>query len=611
MKDPQEHCEGAAPLESGGTQDVQHRTDAKSGPVDSSRRSFMGKVGMGSAAAVALAAVPLEPLIEGKHGEAEASSVPYGAAARQLAALNYRRNTALADVGTAIELPDNGDLQRYTDYSALYSKALQHSALGIPNSASYQSMLTALQSGRFSDFENILVGTPGGGPDSKLNDPQAALAFDLEGRDSHQFQIPPCPPVASAQTAAEQVEHYWAGLMRDVNFTDYSSSNLAIQACADLNNLSYVGSQNSQFPHPVTPANLFRGQIVPGDGPVQGPYLSQFLLQPTFFGAQPITQMYQRFNSLGQGGSEFMTTVAEYQNIANGGATQGSLSFDPTFRYIRMGRDLAAYTHVDVLYQAYFTAYLVLGAISAPSNPGNPYLHSHTEKGFGTFGAPDAAATIAEVATRALKASWFHKWIVDLRLRPEEYGALVQARLTNQSPMPQAAAALPPDILNSAVLPIIFSTYTSYLLPQPFPEGSPTHTCYPTGHGTVGGACIAAVKFFYDGTQLIRPLLQAAGRDIYVPSEDGLSLEVYQGSDGDSLTINGELAKLGWNITQAHGIHAGIHFRSSSFWSLLLGELVGISVLNDRAKSYNEPFTIEITKFDGTTATITNPGNPV
>jgi len=44
---------------------------------------------------------------------------------------------------------------------------------------------------------------------------------------------------------------------------------------------------------------------------------------------------------------------------------------------------------------------------------------------------------------------------------------------------------------------------------------------------------------------------------------------------------------------------------------LLLGELVGISVLNDRAKSYNEPFTIEITKFDGTTATITNPGNPV
>jgi hypothetical protein len=33
---------------------------------------------------------------------------------------------------------------------------------------------------------------------------------------------------------------------------------------------------------------------------------------------------------------------------------------------------------------------------------------------------------------------------------------------------------------------------------------------------------------------------------------------------------------------------------------------VALSVLKDRAKSYKEPFTINITKFDGTTATITN-----
>ncbi len=94
-----------------------------------------------------------------------------------------------------------------------------------------------------------------------------------------------------------------------------------------------------------------------------------------------------------------------------------------------------------------------------------------------------------------------------------------------------------------------------------------------------------------------------------VPSEDGLSLVPYTGSDAGSLTINGELAKLGWNITQAHGIHAGIHFRSSNYYSLLLGELTGISVLQDRASSYNEPFTINITKFDGTTATISNISN--
>ncbi len=31
-----------------------------------------------------------------------------------------------------------------------------------------------------------------------------------------------------------------------------------------------------------------------------------------------------------------------------------------------------------------------------------------------------------------------------------------------------------------------------------------------------------------------------------------------------------------------------------------------MSMLNDRAYSYAEPFTINITKFDGTTATISN-----
>jgi hypothetical protein len=182
----------------------------------------------------------------------------------------------------------------------------------------------------------------------------------------------------------------------------------------------------------------------------------------------------------------------------------------------------------------------------------------------------------------------------------------VQARKTNASPMPQAAAALHSDVLNSAVLPIIFSNYGSYLLPQAFPEGSPTHPCYPTGHGTVAGACVTVLKFFFNGNQKIRPLLNAAGRDIYEPSTDGLSLNTYTGADRNSLDLNGELNKLAYNVSFGQGIHAGIHFRSSTYWSILLGEQVALSILQDRAKSYNEPFTISLTKFDGSTATITN-----
>jgi hypothetical protein len=611
MKDPQEHPDGIVSTEHNDTQSTQVK---KSGSVDGSRRSFMGKMGIGSAAAVALAAVPLEPLFEGKHAQAAASVVSYNSAARAAASYNYRAGTAQSDYVNIGQLPDNGDAERFSDFSGSWSKCLPHPHLGIVSPQAWQSMTHALQTGRFQDFQNIIVGNPDGpGFTGTLNGPMCALAFDLEGLDSHAFAIPPAPSVTSAQTAAEMVEHYWAAFMRDVNFTDYASSSLAAQACADLNNLSYVRSHGSIYPYPVTPQNLFRGQFVAGDGNVQGPYLSQFMLQPTMMGVQPITQMMQRFNSVSQGGADYCTQPAEYLAIESGFAPNVSLTYDPTYRFMRMGRDMTAYTHVDTLHQAYFVTVLVLAGINCPVNPGNPYVGSPTQHGFGTFGSVqggpvDALGTIPEMATRALKAVWFHKWIVNLRQRPEEVGALLQALMTNQRPMPQAAPYLNRDLLNSAAVAKSFSQYGTYLLPLAFPEGAPTHPCYPTGHGTVGGACIAAIKFFFDGSQRIRPLLLAAGSDVMVPSEDGLTLVPYTGADRDELTVNGELAKLASNVTIAHGIHAGIHFRSSSFWSNILGEAVGLSVLQDRAYSYDEPFTISITKFDGTTATISNQG---
>ena len=610
MNDPQSCPEGTPPVAGEETRDKQ--TQQANGPADTSRRSFLGKMGVGGAAAVALAAVPFEPLIEGKHGEAEASVVPYRSNNRTNDSFNFRKNTAIAEKIDVGVLPDNGDSRRFTDFSGSWSKCLQHDALGIVNRASFLSLTHAMQTGRFSDFENILVGNPGGpGFTGTLNGPMGALAFDLEGLDAFATVIPPAPSITSAQSAAEQVEHYWAALMRDVNFTDYASSPLAAQACTDLNNMSYVKSQGSQIPYPVTPQNLFCGQILPGDGNVQGPYISQFMVQPTFFGAQPMSQMYKTYLAAGLGGADYLTDPNEYQRVESGFPPSFSLQIDPVYRFLRNGRDLSAYTHVDALHQAYFVACLLLAEIGCDVNPGNPYNGSLTQHGFGTFGTRaggpvDAKGTVPEMATRALKASWFHKWTVNLRQRPEEMGALVHARLTNQNPMPQAALALHPDMLTSAVLPIIHSSYGSYLLPQAFPEGGPAHPCYPTGHGTVGGACITAIKFFFNCDQPIRPLLQSIGRDIYVPSEDGLSLVPYTGADRDSLTINGELSKLAWNVSIGHGIHAGIHFRSSSFWSILLGEQVGLSILKDRAHSYAEPFTINITKFDGTTATISN-----
>ena len=579
--------------------------------ADTSRRSFLGK--MGGATAVALAVgLPLEPLFEGKHGQAEASVIGYDSSGRASDSYNYRKNTAANEKINVGVQKDNGDAARFSDFSGSWSKCLKHDALGIVNRSSWLSMAYALRTGRFSDFENIQVGNPGGpGFTGTLNGPMGALAFDLEGLDAFATVIPPAPSVTSAQTAAEEVEHYWAALMRDVQFEDYPNNAIAAQACADLNNMSYVRSYNSIFPYPVTPQNLFRGQIVPGDGSVRGPYISQFMMQPTFMGVQPIEQKMVRMLSVSEGGADYLTDPAEYLRVESGFPPSFSLQYDPTFRHLRMGRDLNAYTHVDALHQAYWVACLILAEIGCPVNPGNPYNGSLTQHGFGTFGTQaggpvDAKGTVPEMATRALKAAWFHKWVVNLRQRPEEIGALLHARLTNQRPMPQAALALHSDLLHSAVLPIVKGTYGSYLLPQAFPEGAPAHPCYPTGHGTVGGACITAIKFFFDGNQPIRPMLQAAGSDVMVASADGLSLVPYTGADRDTLTVNDELSKLAWNVTAGHGIHAGIHFRSSSYYSILLGEQVAIAALKDRAHSYAEPFTISITKFDGKRVTFSN-----
>ncbi|HEV7892413.1 MAG TPA: vanadium-dependent haloperoxidase [Pyrinomonadaceae bacterium] len=590
----------------------------KNSKTSPERRKFLGQAGAATAAALAAGAIGLSPALGGKGSIAAAASQENGhgdgdgngngkSARRANDCFDYRKKTAQDEKVNVGFQPDNGDPARFTDFSCSYSKGLPHGNLGIPNAAAMLSMKKAFDTGKASDFANIIVGTPGGGPNSKLNGPQVALAFDLEGLDSHATVVPAAPSVASAWTAAEEVEHYWGALLRDVNFTDYATNPLVGQAVADMNNMSFLASAaNKQFPYPVTRQNLFRGQFVPGDGNVKGPYLSQFMIQPTYYGSQLLDQKHRTYLPAGAGGTEYMTDVEEFKLIQNGGDSHRPINYDPTPRYLRNGRDLSAYTQVDVLYQGYFTAFLMLAGIGAPPNPGNPYIGSVSQKAFATLGGPDAAGTIAEMASRALKASWFHKWVKDLRMRPEEYGGLVHARKTGASPMPQAAAALHADVLNSAVLPIINSTYGSYLLPQAFPEGSPTHPCYPTGHGTVGGACITALKFFFDGSRKIRPLLQARGLDVYEPSADGLSLNTYTGADRNSLDINGELNKLAHNVTFGHGIHAGIHFRSSSYWSVLLGEQVALSVLRDRAKGYNEPFTISITKFDGTTATITN-----
>jgi hypothetical protein len=292
-----------------------------------------------------------------------------------------------------------------------------------------------------------------------------------------------------------------------------------------------------------------------------------------------------------------MTTEADFAKVQNGVGTGASLTHGAAL-HLHDGRGLAAYTHEDVLYQAYFTAYLVLNTISAPLNPGNPYNGSSTQNGFATMGQPDIASTLVSVAAEAIKAVWYQKWFVHLRHRPESGGAIVNLMKTGRGGTIQGHVSN--TVLNSAAVNSSFTANNSYLLSQAFPEGSPTHPAYPTGHGAVAGACITALKFFYDGSFAIPAPL--------VPSASGTATAAYVAPPGEPpLTVNGELHKLANNISFGHGIHAGIHWRSDTDTSVQLGEAVALSYLQDQAHTYNEQFSISITKVDGTTATIANP----
>src|SRR6185369_2454737 len=114
-----------------------------------------------------------------------------------------------------------------------------HDGLGVPNRQSYQSFIDALDTETFQALNNVIIGTPGGGPNSKMNGPATAFAFDLEGLDSHAYSIPAAPSVSSAHTATEQVEHYWASLLRAVPFTQYEGNEIVAAAVADLNSRSF------------------------------------------------------------------------------------------------------------------------------------------------------------------------------------------------------------------------------------------------------------------------------------------------------------------------------------------------------------------------------------
>jgi len=499
----------------------------------------------------------------------------------------HRRVSAASQYRTAPipESRNNGDEDLYSNKIGNFSKGLPHNNLGEVDLNAYQRLLDALKSGSPTTFENITLGCGAGS--RKLVNPQAGVAFDTEGFDSELLEIGPAPAFDSDEEGSEIIENYWMALLRDVPFEDYPGNALAAQAASELNGLAGFTGPRDPTTGNVMYGVLFRG-LTPGD--LKGPYLSQFLVKPVPFGAQG----YEQRMTPVQANTDFVTVPSEFASIQNGCAPSTTLTYDPNPVHIRNGRDLSQWVHIDVLFQAYFNACLILlngdinnnpvkGGVGGQFDAGNPYLLSHTQDGFGTFGPPGIITMLCEVASRALKAVWFQKWFVHRRLRPEAYGGYLHFTKTGAANFPVNAQAL-----NSQAVAEANTKFGSYLLPMAFPEGSPTHPSYGAGHATVAGACVTILKAIFDENQPIPnpEFVDGSGNRQPWPGPG-------------TLFVGDELNKLASNIAIGRNI-AGVHWRTDATVSLRLGEQIAIGILRDHKLMYNETFGgYRLTTFSG------------
>jgi hypothetical protein len=555
---------------------------------------------------------------------------------RRLSALGVREQAAeLAAARAHPEHFNNNDEVNYPGLSfiANYSKGLRHDAVGDPDPVSYGSLLRALESRDPGDFEEILQPANA----KKLTNPQAGLAFDLEGPDAQAVTMPPVPRFDSEQVADEMGELYWMALARDVPFIEYASEaattgSIIQNAIASLNGefTSFGGTRS------VNAQNLFRG-IYPGEQ--VGPYVSQFLLKGNSdprkpagqgrdaldgyitYGAQVIDQRQwtvKGFPELGPAADYLVRFHEDWLPVQNGRDDRGKDQFDLTQRrFIRNLRDGANYVHFDQVVNAFYNAAFYLLAeptgdqlqgtgrpqvdMEFPFNPGNPYDppgtagDSRTQVGFTTFGPVHLLQALIEVAGRAGRAVWWQKWGVHRRLRPEEYGGRVDNHLKDRRKYP-FSLNIRNGLLGGRLSQYFPARYGSYLLPQAYPEGAPTHPAYGSGHATIAGACATLLKAFFDETALIQ--------NPVVSNAEGTALTPYSGADAGQLTVGGELNKLAGNISLFRNA-AGVHWRSDYTESLPLGEKVAIGLLQEMSRTFNEDDAFfQFTKFDGTTIRI-------
>ena len=291
-----------------------------------------------------------------------------------------------------------------------------------------------------------------------------------------------------------------------------------------------------------------------------GPYVSQLLLRDVPINGLPTPQRVRL--RAGQYGA----TPATNAEILAGRPPEPQRFGGDVF--ISTPRGLASAVDRDPPYLLGLHAAFILQAIAKPSGL---FPQRTEEVGFVTDGgAVQLHCLLAAVTQRVMRESWYAKFLLHRRRRPEELFA-------DQSNMHRDWRLI--------ALPAL-QHITPRCLPRLYAEGCPLHSDYPSGHAAIGGAIATVLKaWFADG-----PWPNS------VESRDGVTLTPVT----EPLTIHGEINKYAHNMGWGRNF-AGIHYRSSCRGGMLLGEAVALRQLRSIRDDIRR---VIITGFEGNQLTI-------
>jgi hypothetical protein len=511
-------------------------------------------------------------------------------AIREQVALNEKQRDVIVH-------QSNGDEELYPNRIANYSKCLPHNQLGEVDKAAYDALLFAVKTNNFDDFEAIPLGGT-----KRLKGTMGGQSFSIQGPDSHAIGTTAPPTFNSPELAAEMVELYWMALLRDVPFAEYETNTLVNEAAKDLSAMPGYRGLKDKKTGLVTPATLFRSGY---PGTMDGPIVSQFLLRDFIMEGALATQKIQ----MPVKGVDYLTSYDEWLAAQRGFPTGSSPleeELEKKPHYIRNARDMGWVADASLLFTTYFKAVLILFAVDPIAlDDGNPYKLSRAQSPFTKFGLGHLITLLGHVGP--VPHAGVQKWLVHRFLRPEAYSGRIHNHLRKAATYP-----LPASLLNSKVLDKVFKYNEkvnkkrnvgngkgTYLLPQEFGFGSPTHPSFPAGHAMAAGVGVTLLKAWFKEDFQLPDFLCVK------PNSDSTALEPYKvGVDGPPLTIGGELNKLAHNITWGRNM-SGVHYWHDGFEANRMGEELAIRLLAEEANTYPEPFEgFSLTKFDGTQTTV-------